>query len=65
MLNITLPSIAVQVVTNGYVVQWYRKTTELERKKSSEQRVSQVAIAATDVDLLAAIATAAKDIAEF
>lgn len=58
MLNVTLPAIAVEPASNGYVVQWRRPATAEEKKVSSAQYVVVTAIAATPEQLLAVIAEA-------
>ena len=59
MLTIQLPHIAVQKVTNGYVVQWQKKN--LDEKQS--QRTMTASAVCLDVNaLLEAIDVAAADI---
>lgn len=57
--HITLPNIAIQKADNGWVVTYARKTTEEERKTSSEQKRNMVAVAKTDRELLTVIKVAA------
>jgi hypothetical protein len=57
--HITLPNIAVQKADNGWIVTYSRKTTEEERKVSSEKMKPMVAIAKNDRELLKVIEGAA------
>ena len=59
MLTIQLPNIAVQKVTNGYVVQWQKKNTD---KTQSQQTMTVTAVCIDKESLLVAIDTAADDI---
>ncbi len=61
MLSIQIPHIAIQKVSNGYVVQWSRKNYDA---KSSERTKATYAIAATEAVLIDIISKATKDIEE-
>lgn len=61
MLTITLPSIAVQKVENGYVVEWTKPIPESERK-GSERTKRVAAVAMSDAQLVALIQGAAKEV---
>ena len=62
--HISLPNIAVQKADNGWVVTYARKTTEDERKTSSDKSRTVVAIAKTNSELLKVIGVAADAINE-
>jgi 4-hydroxy-3-methylbut-2-enyl diphosphate reductase IspH len=52
MLNIALPTIAIEPASNGYIIQWKRPTTKEEEKQSSNRFVTITAIALTDDQLV-------------
>ena len=60
MLTIQLPHIAVQKVTNGYVVQWQKNNPD---DSQSRRTKTESAVCLDREALLAAIDTAATDIA--
>ena len=59
MLTIQLPHIAVQKVTNGYVVQWQKKNPD---EKQSQRTTTESAVCLDRDALLIAIDLAAVDI---
>lgn len=59
MLSIQLPHIAVQKVSNGYVVQWQKKN---EDTKQSERTKRVEAVCRDGIELLVVIERAAADI---
>lgn len=63
MIQITLPMVTIEKVTNGFVVEWRQLVPEVERKGSERTR-SVVAIAPDDAELLKLIAQAANDISK-
>ena len=60
MLTIQIPNIAVQKVTNGYVVQWQKENPDT---KQSQRTVTASAVCLDKEALLAAIDRAADDVA--
>lgn len=58
MLHISIPTIAIQKVNNGYVVTYKRKPTDQEKGAAYEQYVYVCVVARTDKDLLKAIKNA-------
>lgn len=63
MINITLPAIVVEKVSNGFVIEWQQLVPDGERKGSERtRRVS--AIATDDVGLLKLVAKAADDVSK-
>jgi len=60
MLTIQLPNIAVQKVTNGYVVQWQKVNPD---EKQSQRTMTASAVCLDKEALLVAIDKAADDIA--
>lgn len=61
MLTINLPSIAVQKVENGFVVEWTKPIPQTERI-GSERTKRVAAVATSEPQLVALIQEAAKDI---
>lgn len=61
MLNIVIPHISVQKVTNGYVVQWQKKNPDL---KQSQRSMSVEAVCADGAALLELIDKATADLSE-
>lgn len=61
MLSIQLPHIAVQKVTNGYVVQWQKKNPD---EKSANRSVNMTAVCLDKASLLDVIDNAASDVGE-
>ena len=59
MLTIQLPHIAVQKVTNGYVIQWQKKNTD---EKQSQRTMTESAVCLDKEALLVAIDKASADI---
>lgn len=59
MLSITLPHIAVQKVSNGYVVEWQQNNTDT---KSAERTKKVAAVCTSSDELLATIERAAADV---
>lgn len=60
MITIQIPNIAVQKVTNGYVVQWQKANQD---EKQSQRTVTASAVCIDKESLLLAIDKAADDIA--
>lgn len=63
MLTITLPHIAIQKVNNGYVVQWQRKYTDEDEKKTA-RRETVSSVCPSIQTLLETIDQAALDVSE-
>ena len=59
MLTIQLPHIAVQKVTNGYVIQWQKKNPD---EKQSQRTMTESAVCLDKEALLVAIDKASADI---
>lgn len=62
MITIHLPHITVQKVTNGYLVQWQRKNSNL--KETGRTHVNVEAVCLDDDALLQSIKDATSDIDE-
>jgi hypothetical protein len=60
MITIQLPNIAVQKVTNGYVVQWQKANPD---EKQSQRTITASSVCLDKEALLIAIDKAADDIA--
>ena len=58
MINIPMPNIAIQKVSNGYVVQW----AKLKEVRDGERTKTCTAVCITKKELLLTIDEAAKDI---
>lgn len=63
MISIQLPSIAIEKVSNGWLISWRKQNPEYPAR-TSERAVSVSAIAATNRQLIQAIEQASKDIDE-
>ena len=61
MLTIQMPHIAVQKVTNGYVVQWQKRNPD---EKNAQRTIAVSAVCLDTGALLEAINIAAGDVAD-